>query len=301
MPPPMTIRPALVSIGLPTFNRERLLRNAVESILAQDHREIELVISDNASTDGTEAYCREVAARDPRVRYMRQARNIGGAANYVAVFQASTGPYFMNMADDDAPDPNYVSECMKALDADPEVVVAAGRSLFYRGEQLDDEGAPTNILQADREDRVVSYYSTVAENAIYQGIIRRDVLLRTPAMPHVLAGDWLYMAWIAFQGKLVTVPGTAIRKQRGGTSVTRMNIVKVLGKPRIQGVFPNETIILLAFGDACWGSPVFAPLGRLRRTWLAFRVAGALAHRWYVMAVPRWLARRRRRATARAK
>jgi hypothetical protein len=46
---------------------------------------------------------------------------------------------------------------------------------------------------------------------------------------------------------------------------------------------------------------VFAPLGRLRRTWLAFRVAGARAHRWYVMAVPPWLARRRRRATARAR
>ena len=75
-----------VSIGLPVFNGEGFLSDAVGSILAQTYTDFELIISDNASTDGTEEICRDYAASDPRIRYDRTVRNLGAAANLNRTF-----------------------------------------------------------------------------------------------------------------------------------------------------------------------------------------------------------------------
>ena len=67
-------RASVVSIGLPTFNRASSLRKAIDSALSQDYRNIELVISDNDSSDGTQVLCEEYALRDNRVRYIHSSR-----------------------------------------------------------------------------------------------------------------------------------------------------------------------------------------------------------------------------------
>src|SRR5262245_14062805 len=91
----------LVSIGLPTYNRASMLPRAIESVLAQTHANIELVLSDNASTDETETICREAQARDPRINYIRQAVNIGLIANFKFVLREARGAFFMWLSDDD--------------------------------------------------------------------------------------------------------------------------------------------------------------------------------------------------------
>ena len=81
------------SIGLPVFNGENFLAPAIESILGQTYDDFELIISDNASTDATSQICRDFARRDSRVRYIRNARNLGADPNYNAVFRAARGRY----------------------------------------------------------------------------------------------------------------------------------------------------------------------------------------------------------------
>jgi len=80
-----------VSIGLPVYNRERFLRETLESLLAQTFEDFELIISDNASTDGTQAICREYTSKDPRIRYYRNDQNRGASWNYNHVFELSVG------------------------------------------------------------------------------------------------------------------------------------------------------------------------------------------------------------------
>lgn len=75
----------LISIGLPVYNGERHIRQALDSLLAQNYGDFELIISDNASTDETQQICLEYAARDERIRYYRNERDMGGAGT-------STGP-----------------------------------------------------------------------------------------------------------------------------------------------------------------------------------------------------------------
>lgn len=282
----------IVSIGLPTYNREKLLRRAVDALLSQDYPALELVISDNASTDGTEAFCRALADRDPRVKYFRQPKNAGATANYLEVQRRATGDYYMNMADDDTPAVNYVSECVAALEADPKLAIALGRPLMSEGEVVVKDGARTNLLQESGADRVVAYYRTVEENVAFLGVMRASVLRATPPAPNTMGNDWLYMAAVAFQGKIRTLETTSIKKQMGGASRSTKEIAAYLKLPRIQGVLPIESIMLSAFQDVAWRNPVFAPLGPLRRWRLASRVAKTLSMRFHVGRVAKGVRRR---------
>ena len=117
-----------VSIGMPVRNGEAFIRQGIESLLGQTMSEIELIISDNASTDATEAICREWARRDARVRYSRTDRNIGLQANFARVLDLATAPYFMWGCHDDHWDPSYVAKMVEVLDSQPSVVLAGSNS-----------------------------------------------------------------------------------------------------------------------------------------------------------------------------
>jgi len=112
-----------VSIGLPVFNGENYLTEAISSVLNQTFTDLELVICDNASTDRTHAICCEYAAADQRVRYIRNESNIGAAKNYNLVWEKSTGTYFKWLAHDDRLLPGYVAATVAALEHDPGVVL----------------------------------------------------------------------------------------------------------------------------------------------------------------------------------
>src|SRR3954467_5074495 len=100
MTPDATKGPRL-TVGLPTYNGEDYLASALDSLLAQTFTDFELIISDNASTDATESICREYAAKDARIRYIRQEKNRGAASNFRFVLDKSGGKYFMWAACDD--------------------------------------------------------------------------------------------------------------------------------------------------------------------------------------------------------
>src|SRR5579862_7896404 len=108
------LRNPLVTVGIPTFNRLETLQRAVKSVLAQDYPNLELVISDNASTDGTLAWLQKIAAEDSRVRYFRQSSNLGATANMNSVLRRARGSLCMLMGDDDWLEPSYVSRCAAA-------------------------------------------------------------------------------------------------------------------------------------------------------------------------------------------
>src|SRR4051794_31621660 len=122
-----------VSIGMPVFNGKSYVEDALRSLLAQDYPDFDVIISDNASTDGTEELCRGYAQRDPRVRYFRNAQNIGAAKNFTRVFERSSAKYFMWAAHDDLWAPTYVSKCVAALEENP------GCALCGTGIQFIDE------------------------------------------------------------------------------------------------------------------------------------------------------------------
>jgi len=106
----------LVSIGMPIYNGEEYVRDALDSLLAQTHNNFELIISDNGSTDKTEQICRWYAARDSRIRYVRQAVNRGAVANFQFVLDEASGQFFMWAAYDDLWGPHFISDALTVME-----------------------------------------------------------------------------------------------------------------------------------------------------------------------------------------
>jgi glycosyltransferase involved in cell wall biosynthesis len=137
----MSTAPRL-SIGLPVYNGETYLAESIEALLGQSFEDFELIISDNASTDGTADICRRYEKQDPRIRYFRQQRNIGLAPNHNFVFAQSRGDLFKWAASDDLYARDLLQSCVTALDEHPEVVLAHAFEAA-----IDGEGNVTQALE----------------------------------------------------------------------------------------------------------------------------------------------------------
>ncbi len=279
----MTDSGPLVSIGIPTYNRSQQLKRAIDSAFAQDYPNIEVVISDNASTDETQSLCEELCQRDSRVRYIRQSINRGIATNHIEAFKHSRGEYYMVLGDDDWIDPSYVSACLHVLLTEPEFAVVCGKPFLYQSGRPFHEGGVTTLLQDSPSKRVLAYYRDVFDNAPFYGISRRALLSTVPPMRDTFAGDWFYIASLAFLGKIKTVETTSVYKSVGaGASASVESIVQTLALPTFQARHTVLNVILYACKDIAWASPVYRSTGVPGRLFLSYRVGLVLSRKYHL-------------------
>ena len=112
-----------VSIGLAVYNGEKYLKKALDSIITQTFTDLELIISDNFSTDNTQQICEQYASQDERIRYYRNNKNIGAPRNFNRAFELASGKYFKWAASDDVLAPDFLRKCVAILDKDASVVL----------------------------------------------------------------------------------------------------------------------------------------------------------------------------------
>ena len=285
----MTESNPLVSIGLPTYNRVASLRRALESALAQDYPNVELVISDNASTDETEAVCTEYARGDPRVRYIRHEVNRGAAFNFETTLNEARGEFFMWLADDDWLEPNYVSQTLDWLLAHPDYVLACGRDRYYRDGVFLFEGPQVNLAQETGGERVLGYYRQVSFNGAYYGLMRRALLLAVPTRNY-LGGDWIMLAQIAFAGKMKALATTALNRSFDGASADVGRMAAGLGHSKFMAANPHLLIAWNVFKDTARAARAYDALGARARLVLGARSAALVFARY---CVPLWQSRAR--------
>ncbi len=238
MSPPDSPR---VSVGLPVYDGERYLRASIDSILAQSDPDFELIISDNASTDGTEAICREAAERDPRVRYERQPTNRGGFWNHYHVMQLARGEYFMWAAHDDVRGPDCLAACRAVLDARPEVVLC-----YTATQSIDEEGRPLeaeevrvgfDLPEAHERFRELSRMDHRLE-PIY-GLMRLEVLHRTPMQGQYADSDRVLLAELALHGPFHRVPETHFQRRDHVARSIRAHAVR---QDRASWIHPDGSV-----------------------------------------------------------
>lgn len=196
-----------VSIALPVYNGERYLRQAVDSLLTQSFRDFELLIADNASTDGTGRIAAEYAAQDPRVRHHRNEENVGAARNFNLAFGLTSGRYFKWAAHDDVVHPQFLERCVEALDRDPGAVLAYSyaRKIGADGEAICDYSPG---LPSDSESCATRLEGLLQPYDCYEvfGMIRRDALERTDLIGPHASGDRVLLARLGLLGRFVEVP-----------------------------------------------------------------------------------------------
>jgi glycosyltransferase involved in cell wall biosynthesis len=198
--PPESI---LVSIGLPVYNGEADLPRALHSLTTQTHRNLEIIISDNASTDATPDICRHFAARDPRIRYRRQAQNIGGAANFEYVLRQATGPFFMWAACDDWWASDFVRANLLCLLQNPRHIASMSALKYADGDRFVSmpfiRRADTRPLIGSVAANVRHYVANSGMNSRFYALFRRDVLLKClPFESYTAADNALIVRTLAF-------------------------------------------------------------------------------------------------------
>jgi len=200
--------PAL-TIGVPVYNGERYLAQALEGIRAQTFTDFRVVIADNASTDRTGEIARKVAASDPRFTYLRRERNIGLVPNYNDLFTSTGGELFAWHDGDDVTHPDFYRSCVNLLRAHPEAAAATSEILLIdaAGEVI---GPDPEHIRGDHPDRAVRFAELASFDHFCQftyGVYRRSMLARTRLMlPFFWSSDRLLLAELALQGTLLRVP-----------------------------------------------------------------------------------------------
>jgi glycosyltransferase involved in cell wall biosynthesis len=228
---------SLVSIGLPVRNAGTRVLDVARSVLAQDHGDIEFVISDNASTDDTEAVCRELAATDSRVAYHRQPRNIGLLNNFRFVLDAATGDHFRWIGDDDRLEPGFAGHCLRLFEADPRLILVTTNISYtaldgtvqsgrYDGAALASDDPVERFAELMR----LLNASHLMIDPLY-GLMRRSVVARIPRR-NMLHEDEVYAAKLALAGPWGHVDEVLAHRHWTDDQVPALG--RLLGVPRWQ-------------------------------------------------------------------
>jgi glycosyltransferase involved in cell wall biosynthesis len=212
-----------VSIGMPVYNGANYIRGSVQSILAQDYEDFELIISDNASTDETEPICRELAATDARVRYYRNGVNVGAAGNYNKTFKLARGKFFKWAAHDDECHPTMLRCCVSVLEKAPDSV-----TMVYPLAELIDEQGRTLRSPLDRiESRDPRPHRRLARllrrlsmcDPVF-GVFRSDYLRKTRLIGSFFAADYVLLGELAMLGEIWEVEKVLFRlREHSGRSM----------------------------------------------------------------------------------
>ncbi len=204
----------LVSIGLPVYNGEQYLANALDSILAQDFTNFELIISDNASEDNTQNICLDYKSKDKRICYYRYKKNEGATVNFNRVFKLAKGKYFMWNAYDDLRDKSFVSKCLKVLNEDSTIVLCSGKTMLmdYTGKYLKVASDTMDINSPNPVERYRNImWQLVLCNALY-GLIRRNALQqisqKVPLFKNNIGSDNILLAELSLLGRFYQIPET---------------------------------------------------------------------------------------------
>ncbi len=201
-----------VSIGLPVFNGEDYLDKAINSILAQTYSDFELIISDNASTDGTQTICEAYAAKEHRIHYYRHETNRGAAWNYNYAFSRARGDYFKWVPHDDMHAPEYLERCVAILDQHPTVVLCYPQTVIIdeNGQELKKYIDGLNLRSPKAHERYELFqehyrFGTGALCNAILGLTRTKLLQTTPLIGSYSGSDIVLLGELVLLGEIYEI------------------------------------------------------------------------------------------------
>lgn len=198
----------LVTIGLPVFNSERYLKQSLDSLLAQTYADFVLVISDNASTDATPLICQQYAGTDSRIKYLRNATNIGNPRNFNRVFEVTTTRYLKWSTADDFWEPSFLERALEVVERDSTVALCYPKAWL-----VDADGRnPTpyedhlHLIQEDPVDRFLTLLESIELAHQHLGLIRTSHLRQTHLLGVHVGSDINLLAELILYGKFYELP-----------------------------------------------------------------------------------------------
>jgi glycosyltransferase involved in cell wall biosynthesis len=219
-----------VSVGIPVYNGEAYLPKALQAIQRQTIADLEIIIADNGSDDGTEEICREAMCTDGRIRYLRSEVNRGGPWNMNRLYETAASPLFKWAFYDDLCEDHLLAECLEVLDQyGPDHVLAHPRVRTI--DELDNitgehDDANLGLDHMSPHRRLSRLYTKNAEQALF-GVIRTDALRRTRGIQRTVSDGHLLLTELILQGPFAPAPSQSLllrfhARQHGGDRAREM-------------------------------------------------------------------------------
>ena len=289
-----------ISVGVPVYNGERFLAEALDSLLKQTFTDFEIVISDNASRDRTAEICQRFAARDARIKYYRSDTVLPPAANHNRAFDLSTGEFFKWAAHDDLCEPTFLERCVAALQNDSHVVLA-----YPQARVIDDEGAPLvdytyridtgNPHAAKRFGALVRANHRVHGAFEIYGLIRAAALRQVPPMGNYPRGDSLVLARLSLLGRFCEIPEVLFLSRDHGTRSVRSLPARISsGRTRLHRYIGTGPMPPLEWWDPSKKGKIDFPEWRIAREYIWSVLHAPLGFRARLSSlgqIARWLLR----------
>jgi glycosyltransferase involved in cell wall biosynthesis len=275
----------LVSIGMPVYNEERRIRRALDSLLGQDYPNIELIISDNASTDETANICQRYSRQDLRVRYYRNNTNVGIVSNFGRVLHLARGKYFVWTAADDYSMPAFVSTMVETLEKNPNSSVA-----MCTVERVREDGTRLDVVRhigTANPNKMNSLNLALALAAgkpyhlFFYGVYRAEFLKQAfVGFPSVMAGDRLFVCQIALATRFQYVDEILHVRTAGKSAIADRYKHEALGRIWQDFWGPERTV--LTFAPYLLHSSVIPSYRKLWVPLVVLRFAAFnFQHRWH--------------------
>ena len=242
-----------LTVGLPVFNGERVLREAFDALLGQTYEDFELIVSDNASTDRTADICRSYAEQDPRVVYVRQVRNLGLVPNHIFVMEQARGEFFKWAAHDDLYSRELLARCVAALDEHPDAVLAHSWSAMIdrRGKVLGTFEDRVVVDAPRAPDRFHSMLFDGWDDYTY-GVIRTVALRKMTKRGSYHFADRTLNTELALHGRFHLVPDWLyFRREHAGRPPLTVRERCAILDPRRADRLRNPVVRL--YGEYLWG------------------------------------------------
>jgi glycosyltransferase involved in cell wall biosynthesis len=240
----------LVSVGVPVYNGGKFLARALDSLLAQTHRHLEIIISDNASTDDTADICSRYAQKDNRIVYHRQPANLGASANFETVLRLAQGEFFMWAAHDDWWAPPFVEQNLRVLVSQPDVVASISKVRLDPPDPAGERGSGTFPLRDTVQRNVLRYLAFPGMNSRMYALFRRSALVGCFKCNESCWGyDWLLIVRLLKYGQFAEVNEHLCYRNNNYTSINQLarSLRSIIPNP-IARIFPlaQFTRLLLA-------------------------------------------------------
>ncbi|MEP6607262.1 MAG: glycosyltransferase [Burkholderiaceae bacterium] len=198
----------LITVGLPVYNSERYLKQSLDSLLAQSFSDFVLIISDNASTDGTAQICKQYAAADSRIKYFRNEVNIGNPRNFNRLAGLATSRYLKWSTADDFWEPTFLERALEVMERDPTIALCYPQAVLVdaEGRNPTDYNDVLNLVQDDPAERFLALLESVKLAHQHLGLIRMSHLQQTQLLGNYVASDVNLLAELSLYGKFVELP-----------------------------------------------------------------------------------------------
>lgn len=260
----------LVSIGVPVRNGAAGIMRALSSLSQQTHRHIEIIVSDNASDDDTAAIV-ERAAADPRIRLIRQPKNIGMFGNFRATLDQAQGEFFMWAAHDDARDADYIERLLERLAEAPEAIVAMGRIVIEMEDGSSIVAPSPSTMGMDLRQRMQAT-GRLAPFTLY-GLWRTRALRRIPMREAFWSADTPIILAAAAIGSFLYVPDTAFRYVHTSKHFFRQPVAALCSIPVAIVNSYRAAAVAGRFAGMLGAWHMTAVLWRQARTFIAGRIS----------------------------